>query len=124
MDRGIGLNTKEKVVPRRILLVHIVNVVGGYHRYVQVGSKGKKPRVDLLQLRDGMSLNFQVEIIEKLFVPQRTSPRFLDTPLQDEARYLTVGTGRKSNQPVTVLGQQFPVYPWFIVETLQVSLSD
>src|SRR4030042_2527754 len=68
MDGGVSLNANEQVVRGGILLVYIVDIARSYNRYIQLGTERKKMLVDLLQFRNGVSLNLQVIISKDLFI--------------------------------------------------------
>ncbi|MBA7675795.1 hypothetical protein ES703_84033 [subsurface metagenome] len=93
MDRGVGADAEQQVVGGSILLVDIVNVVGGDQRYIQFLAHRYQVLVDLLQLGNGMALYLQVEIAEGLLVPESGLLGFFEPPRKDKVRHLADDAG-------------------------------
>ncbi|MBA7596837.1 hypothetical protein ES703_03827 [subsurface metagenome] len=70
-----------------------------------------------------MALELEKEIAEYLLMPAGSLPRLFTTPLRDEARYFPLDAGGKGDEPIMVQGEELPIHPRFIVETLEVGLG-
>ena len=52
-----------------ITLTYVMDIIGGYQWNIQLISHGNKNLINLLQLRNGVSLYFQIEIAKCLLIP-------------------------------------------------------
>ena len=93
MDGRVGSNTHQQVVGRGILLIDVVDIVGGHQRNAQLLANSHQALIYLLQFRDGVPLYFQVEIAKGLLIPQSRLLRLIKPPLQNELGNLTGNTG-------------------------------
>jgi hypothetical protein len=105
---------------RQIVLQCKVYIVGGYEGDIQLPSEVDELRVYLLQLRQGVALQFEVVIAEDLLVPNCGTAGFLEAPVQQQSRDLALEAPGEGHQSLMVLGQKLPIHPGLIVETIEV----
>ena len=124
MDRGVPPDTQQQVMGRGILPVYIVGIISRHQRDTQLPAHRDKNLIYLLQLSNGVSLYFQVEITKYPLIPQSHLFCLIKAPFQNKARHLTTKTGRKTNKTFVILLKEFFIYPRLVIKTLKVCLSD
>ncbi|MBA7713974.1 hypothetical protein ES703_122987 [subsurface metagenome] len=100
-----------------------MDIISSHQRNIQLTAHRDESLVYLLQLRNGVSLYFQVEITKGLLIPQGSLFCLIKSPFQNKTGNLTADTGREGNKTLMILLQKLFIYPRLVIETLKVCLG-
>ena len=121
-----GLEGEENVVGPGILLFQVMAVVGRHQRQGKLPGELDQQGVDPLLLWKAVPLEFHEKSFraEDLREFPGRPPGLLLPALKQIPGNLPFQAGRKPDQPLVVLGQNLPVNPGTVVETLKVRPRD
>ncbi|MBA7543682.1 hypothetical protein ES705_36019 [subsurface metagenome] len=97
-----------------------MDIISCHQRNIQLAAHRYETLVYLLQLRDGVSLYFQIEITKCLFIPQGSLLCFLEASFQNKTGHLTGNTCGKGNKALVILLEKLFIYPRLVVKAFKV----
>ena len=126
LDGLAGLNADQHLVGEMIVPAEEMAIVGPHQRQIQVPGDFQEPPVDLFLLRNPLVLDLQEKIpaTEDLEVRLGGPLGTVSVIPQEAGGDLPSQTGGSADQPFRVLGQELPVDPRLVVETVQVGTRD
>jgi len=123
---AFGLDAEQDLVPRSILGIKVVGIVGGHQGNTRLSGKAYQGLVCPGLFRNGVVLDLQVKIslAKKVVIKTSPLPSSLFVSLQDQGGDLASQTGGRGNEPPGVSGQQVVVHPGFVIKSVGVGNRD
>ena len=117
VDGAVRLDAQQHVLGFVVLLVNVVDVVGGDQRDVHLAAHLDEAAVDLQQLRDVVvMLDFQVEVPDDVLEPPGHLPGIVHSPLLEELGDGAVEAAGESDEAFAVALQEFAIEPRPVIE--------
>ena len=118
---GVRVDADENVLDLCVYLMGVMAVVGGHERQARIARQLKQGVVEPVQFRDVLvTLQLEVEVVERVAVPQSSLAGVVHAAFQQELRHLRGGTAGEGDEARAVEPQQLLVHPGLVVEALQV----
>ena len=126
INRAGRLNAQQNILRRRILLLHIMQIVRRYKAQTELLRQLLQLRADLVLLIEIMVLNFQkvVFLAENVYIFLNAAACSLQVVLQNHLRHLTGNAGAEADNALVIGAQYVLVYTRLIVKALQLTDAD
>ena len=126
LERGLRAQADQAIVRVRVLLLHVMHVVGADQLDAELARPGNQMLVHVHLLGDAVVLELEVIVVrpERLLEPVDGVARLLELALGDQRRHLAGETTGERDEAVLVRGKEFLVDARLVVHALEMGGGD